>query len=121
MLLGQEDHAHTVLASRRQGHAHGTIGRFARFGHVVAEQLVRQLNEDASAVTHESVSTHGTPVVEVFEDLERLAHDGMGLLPLDMGHKANAARIVLVGGVVQAVLLHVLDVAGAGHTKLLKN
>jgi hypothetical protein len=37
-----------------------------------------------------------------------------------VGHKTHAAGVVFVGGVVQALLLHVLDVAGVGHTKLLK-
>ncbi len=112
MLLGQENHAHAVLACRRQRHTF--------FGQIFAEQLVRQLDEDACAVAHQRVGTDGTPVVEVFKDFQRLAHDGMGLLPLDVRHETHTARIVLVGGVVQAGLLHVLDVAGAGHTKLLK-
>jgi hypothetical protein len=42
-------------------------------------------------------------MVKVDEDLQTLAHDGVAFSPLDMGDKANAAGVVFVVRVVQAL------------------
>ena len=43
-------------------------------------------------------------MVEVLEDLQPLRHDGVRLVALDVGDEADAAGVVLGGGVVQAAL-----------------
>ena len=88
VLLGQEDHAHTVLARRRQGHA--------LLGHFFAVQSVRNLDQDARAIAHQRVGTHGATVVNVLQDLQRLRHDVVALHTLDVGHKAEPAGVVFV-------------------------
>ncbi len=88
MLLGQEDHAHAVFTGRRQGHA--------LLGHFFPVQRVGDLDQDASAVTHQRVGTHGTTVVDVFQDLQGLRHDVVALDALDVGHKPEAAGVVFV-------------------------
>jgi hypothetical protein len=42
-------------------------------------------------------------VFEVFQDLQALLDNRVGLLALDMGNKTDAAGIVFVGRVIQAV------------------
>jgi len=58
-------------------------------------------------------------VVQVFEDLEGLRHDGVTLVAFDMRHKADAAGIVFVGRVIQTGLLEEFFVSSRGHGALL--
>jgi hypothetical protein len=95
VFLRQEDHAHAVFAGGRQLHA--------LLGHLFAVELVRDLDQDAGAIAHQRVGTHGTPVVQVLKDLQTLRNDLVGFLALDMRHHADAAGVMLVGGVVQAL------------------
>ncbi len=95
MLLRQEDHADAVFACRRQVHA------LAR--HLFAVVLVGNLQQDARAVPHQRVGADRAPVVEVVQDAQALLDDLVALLALDVRHEADAARVVLVARVVQAL------------------
>ena len=88
MLFRQKHHAHAVLAKRGQSHAD--------LGHIFTEQGIGNLNQDTRAIAHQGVSADRTAVVEVFQDLERLPHDRMALLALDVCHKTNTTGVVLV-------------------------
>ena len=112
VLLGQKDHAHAVFASSREPDPVQ--------GHLFAVQRVGQLNQDARTVPHEFVGAYRTPVVQVFENLERVGHDAVALLTPDMGHKTHTASIMLVAGRIQAVVLKVLDFGNGRHGALLK-
>ena len=115
MFLGQEDHADAVLARRRQFDA--------LLGHLFAVQRVRQLNQDAGAVAHQLVGTDGAAMVQVFQDLQTLLHDGMALDALDVGHEADATGVMLLVGRIQAILLQMaallVDVGSLVHGALL--
>ncbi len=63
VLLGQEDHAHAVLAGGRQLHA--------LLGHFFAVELIGNLDQDAGAIAHQRVGTHRATVVDVFQNLQR--------------------------------------------------
>ena len=101
MFLGQEDHAHAIFAQRRQ--------RDAARGHVGAVEVVGDLDQDAGAVTHQLVGADRTAVVEVLQDQQTLLDDAVRLAALDVGHEADAAGIVLAGGVVKAAAGRVLE------------
>ena len=58
LLLGQENHAHTVLPHGRELH---TLQ-----GHLFAVQGVGELNQNSGTVSHQFVGAHGTTVIEVF-------------------------------------------------------
>jgi hypothetical protein len=58
-------------------------------------KLVGYLDQDACPVTHQLVSTDRTAVVQVFQYLQALLHDGMGSLAANVGHKPNTAGVVL--------------------------
>ena len=107
VLLRQKDHADAVFAGRRQ--------LDALLGHLLAVELVGHLDQDARAVAHQLVGPHGAAVVEVFQNLERLGDDCVAFFALDVRHKADAARVVLVRRVVQAVLLQVLLFSRRAH------
>jgi hypothetical protein len=42
-------------------------------------------------------------VEEILEHLERLVHDGVGLSALHVHDEAHTARVVLVGGIIEAL------------------
>ena len=54
------------------------------------------------AVAGVRVSALGAAVLEVLERVERLLDDGMGRLAPELRDERDAARVVLVGGVVEA-------------------
>jgi len=67
------------------------------------------MDQDAGAIAHQLVGTHGAAVVDVLEDLERLGDDRVGLVSLDVGHEAQAAGVMLLRGVVQAIAAQVIQ------------
>src|SRR6185369_11940624 len=83
-----EDVTHAVLADLRQGDA--------LLGHFLTEEAVRDLHENARAITHKGVGADGTAVRQVLENEETVLDDLVRLLTLHMGDKADAAGIVLV-------------------------
>ena len=112
VFLGQKDHAHAVLTGWRQGHALRC--------HFFAVQRVGQLDQNAGAVAHQFVSANGTPMVQIFKNLERILDNVMRLDALDVGHKADAARVMLMVGRIQTVVLEILDLGSRHHGALLK-
>ncbi len=108
--LGQEHHGDTVLAGRRQGDA--LVAEF------VAVERIGDLDQDARAVAHQLVGADRTAVVQVFEDLQTLLDDRVALLALDVGHEADAASVMFVLGVVQALRGRQPDAAGIDGGRL---
>src|SRR5262249_53463027 len=91
----QEREAGAVL---RRGRQHDAEAR-AR----LAEELVGHLQEDAGAVAGVGLAPAGAAVKEVDEDLQRLAHDGVRLSPLDVDDETDAAGVVLVARIVETL------------------
>jgi hypothetical protein len=60
-------------------------------------------------------------MVQVFQNLERLLHDGVALVPLDVRDKTHATGIVFMLGAVQTQLLGKLQFGGATHGKPLSS
>ena len=58
---------------------------------------------DAGAVPGVDLAAAGAAVQQVLEHGERLAHDGVRLSALDVDDEADAAGVVLVGGIVEAL------------------
>ena len=48
-------------------------------------------------------TNHCAAVVEVFQDLERLGNDRMAFRALDMGDKADAAGVMFVTRIIEAL------------------
>jgi hypothetical protein len=107
-VLGQEAHADPVAAGRRQLEVHDA-----------AQERVGQLGQDAGAVPRAGVGALGPAVLEIVQRLEgaddHLVRGGV----VELGDHRDAARVVLVARVVQAVGLrrrgvrrHVVDGGG---------
>ena len=96
-VLGKEAHGHGVFADRRQIDVR-TLGP-------VAQQTVRNLNQNPGTIPYQRVSTHGTAMVQIDENLQTAGHDFMRFAAFDIGHKSYPARVVLVSRIVQTLLL----------------
>ena len=75
----------------------------------IVEQGVGKLDQDAGAVAHQRIGADRAAVIEVLQDLQALGDDVMRFSALDVHDEANAARIVLIARIVQALshnLLH---------------
>ncbi len=94
-LLGQKHHSHAVLARHRKGH---TLLR-----HFLAEEGIRDLQQDAGTVAGQRIGAGGAAVGEVLEDPQTLLDDTVALLPLDVGDEPDTTGVVLVGRVVQSL------------------
>src|SRR5262249_14977793 len=67
----------------------------------LGEELVRRLDEDAGAVAGVLLAAAGAAVLQVVEDGQGPAHDGVRPAPLQVDDEADAAGVVLVGRVVE--------------------
>ena len=93
LVLGrQEADADGVTAGRRQLDAGGDT----------AEERVRDLQQDAGAVTRVRVRAGGATMLEVAERLEALLDDGVRRLAPELGDQRDAAGVVFVVRVVEA-------------------
>ena len=93
----QEDQADAILAGRGQ--------RDAELAALLAEKRVRHLHENAGAVAGVLLAAAGAAVLQVNEDLQRIADDVVRLAVLEIDDEADAAGIVLVARIVQALLV----------------
>ena len=96
LLDRQEHHADAVLAGRRQGESE--LGAFA------AEELVRDLDQDARAVAGLRIAAAGAAMRQVDEDLNAFGDDVVRRLAVDVDDKADSAGVVLVARIVQSLL-----------------
>lgn len=94
-VAGQIKHADAVLAGFRQLEAEPPGD--------LTQKFIGHLDQDAGAVTGVGLGTAGAAMIEVEQDFEPAAHDVVRTAALDVGQKAHTARIVLEGGVVQAL------------------
>ena len=101
----------------RVAHARGVVVREEEHGHAVialvgqqlafllgflTEEAVRNLEQHAGAVAGVALQTGAAAMFEVHEHGKRVVEHGMAALPLQVGQRADAARVVFVTGSVQA-------------------
>ena len=91
-VLRQEDQPHAVFAGRRQ-----------RRRRHLAQEGVGDLNQDARAVAGVHLAPARAAVLQVLEDLKRLLKDRVRFAAFDVDDETDAAGVVLVARVVQAV------------------
>ena len=94
-LLRHEQCADRVVAGLRQLEAD--------LGGLALEERVRDLHQDAGAVTGARVGADGAAMFEVAEDVDRVVDDLMRLLAFDVGDEADAAGILFQAGVVKSL------------------
>src|SRR5207253_706693 len=92
---GKKGHSNRVLAGSRQREAE----RFA----LAREKFVRDLNQQAGAVTSLRIAATGAAVGEIDKDLNSLLNDLMAFLAANACHKTDATGVVLVRRVVKTL------------------
>jgi hypothetical protein len=96
-----------MLFNRQKGHAHGVLagrGQFNSEGCALAgKKLVRNLNQDAGAVTSFGIAAAGAAMREIYQDLDSLLDDLVALFAANAGDKAHSTSIVLVRRVVETL------------------
>ena len=89
-------------------------------GALPAQEAIRHLDHDAGAVAGVRLAAARPAVQEVDQDLDGLVHDGVRLSALDVHDEADAAGVVLVRGIVQALGGPLAGVQrGRRHTRIL--
>src|ERR1700687_2582837 len=77
--------------------------REAELGGLAGEELVRNLHQHAGAVAGTRVASAGPTMGQVVEHLESLLQDVVRAHSFDVDHKADAACVVLVSWIVEAL------------------
>src|SRR5690606_26664249 len=75
---------------------------------------IRDLYENAGAVSHQRIGSNGATMGQIFEHFQRIVDNLACLLRLDVCDQADAAGVVLVARVVEALLARIGG-DGAGH------
>ena len=92
------------LVARQEADAHAVAPGLGQLEvDARAEEAVGQLHQQPGAVTRADVGALGSAVLEVVERLERLDHDVVARDVVEPGDHGDAAGVVLVPRVVQAV------------------
>jgi hypothetical protein len=91
--LGQEDHPDTIVPGWRQ--------LDSLLGHLLAEEGIRNLDQDPGTVAHQWIGTDRSAVIQVLQDQQALLDDRVTFLAPDVRYKTDATGIVLVGWVVK--------------------
>ena len=92
-LPGHEQRADRVVTGL--GQLEADLGRLA------LEEGVRNLHQDAGAVAGARIGADRSAMFEVAENFQRIGHDRVRLLALDVGNEADAAGILLQRGIVE--------------------
>ena len=90
-----EELADRVMARRRQVEAE--LGAFG------SEERVRDLGQHAATVAERWIRAHRAAMVEIDQNLQALFENVVRLAVLHVGDKADAAGIVLLGRIVEAL------------------
>jgi hypothetical protein len=93
-----------VLVGGQECHAHGVRPLGRQLGvDDLAQERVRHLDQDPGTVSGGRVGPGGAAMVEVPQHLETLLHDVMTGDTVETRDETDAARVVFVRGVVQAL------------------
>ncbi len=94
--LRQEDHAHAVLAVRRQLDAPAS--------HFLAKELVGDLDQNPGSVAGQRIRADRPAMGKILEDKQALLDDRMAADTLDVRNEPHATGIMFVGRIVEALL-----------------
>ncbi len=101
LLPGQEEHGHAVVTGGRQHEAQALS-----FG---GKEFIGDLEKDPGAIAGALIAAHGAAVLHVHQHVLGHVEDGVVLAAGDAHHRADAARVVLVPGIIEAYGLGLHD------------
>ena len=91
----EEAHGHGIAADRGQ--------RLPVLAGPIVQQGVRYLDHGASAIAHQRVGPDGAAMIQILQDFQALGDDIMRFSAFDVHHEADAARVVLVLGIIKSL------------------
>ena len=94
-VLRHEPVADAILAGRRQ--------LDALLGHLLAEETVGNLHQNAGAVAHQRIGADRAAMRQVFEHEQPVLDDLVRLHALHLRDEADAAGIMLVARIIEAL------------------
>src|SRR5262249_3737657 len=94
-IAGQEDESGAVVTGAGQRNPEPAA--------LALEKRVGHLDHDAGAVARVDLTPAGSAVQQVLQHGQGLIDDGMGRTAFDVHHEPDAASVVLVRGIVQAL------------------
>jgi hypothetical protein len=96
-----------MFLDRQKGHAYGVcagVGEFeTQLGALFREELVGNLEENASAISGFGIASACAAVGQVEQDLDSLLYDLVAFVAEKVGHESDAAGVVLVRRMVQTL------------------
>ena len=98
-IAGQEAHSDRIVAGLGQGDA--------RAGCPAAQQRIGYLNQNPGAVAQQGVRAHRAAMIDLEQNLQAALHDFVGSDATNIREEADAARVVLVAGIVQTLVLRI--------------
>lgn len=93
---GEEEHGHAIIAFVRQ--------QAAALLCFLTEETVRDLQQDAGAISRVALQANAATMLQVYEYRKRIVHHLMGTHAFDVGERANAACIVFERAAIHAGL-----------------
>ncbi len=93
-----------VVVRRQESDTRG-VGPFGGQGeaHDLAQEAIRDLNEDPGAVARVDFAARRPPMLEGAESVDTTSHDPVAPQPLHVHHEAHATGVVFEGRVVEAL------------------
>ena len=96
-----------VLVGRQEAHGDRVVARGrqidARARRPMSHQRIGNLDQAARPVADQRIGADGAAMVEIHQDLEPAGDHFLRLSALDVGHEADAARVVLAPRVIQTL------------------
>jgi hypothetical protein len=71
--------------------------------HLITEEAIRDLEQDAGAVACERIGTDRAAMREIPQDLQTLLYDRVAFFTLNVRDESDAACVMLVGRVVKTL------------------
>lgn len=97
VVLREEQHGHAIVALCRQN--------LAALLSLFTEKVMRNLEQDASAVAGVLLESRATAVLQVDQNGQRIVQNLVMALTVDIGKRADATCIVVEFGAIKALLL----------------
>jgi hypothetical protein len=113
VLFGQKDHAYAVFTGGGQVDT--------RLGHLFPVKIIRQLDQNARAVTAQLVRAHRAPVVQVLQNFQTVLDDGVRFGTFHMRHKTHTTSVFLASRLVHTVCSSRCDLFFYGTHVLLQS
>jgi len=94
-----------ILAFWQKNVAYGVFSCFGKFKvTILYKEIMRYIYENSRAVSRPSIGAHRSPVLQLFENFERIVNNSIGCLAFQATYKSCATIVVFEFGPVKTLL-----------------